>query len=66
MKEPKKIIRTVEVLAFQRGPQQATIVTDGEETRSFTRESCKCHKSITSAISHLEAQGYRIITDGSW
>lgn len=66
MNTTKKTTRTIEVLAFQRGLQQATIVTDGEETRCFTREACSCHKNLNSAISHLEAQGYHIVTDGSW
>lgn len=66
MSTTKKTTRAIEVLAFQRGLQQATIVTDGDETRSFTQEACKCHKNLNSAISHLEAQGYRIISDGSW
>lgn len=66
MRTTKKTTKTIEVLAFQRGLQQATIVTDGEETRSFTCQACSRHKNLNSAISHLEAQGYRIIPDGSW
>lgn len=66
MSTTKKTTRAIEVLAFQRGLQQATIVTDGDETRSFTREACNRHKTLNSAIAHLEAQGYRIIPDGSW
>ncbi len=66
MSTTKMTTRTIEVLAFARGLQQATIVTDGDETRSFTAEACKCHKTLNGAISYLEAQGYRIIPDGSW
>lgn len=57
---------TIEVLAFRRGQERATVVTDGAATRSFTHAACKGHKSLTAAIAHLESHGFSIITDGSW
>lgn len=66
MKQVTKNTASVEVLAFRRGLQQATIVTDGQHTRSFTVRDCKSHTDLKAAIAYLEAQGYNIITDGSW
>lgn len=50
----------VEVLTFRRGVRCATIVTDGERTKSFEWEHSQDHSSLHQAIAHLESQGYEI------
>ena len=56
----------LEVIGFSKGWEQATVVTDGAQTRSFTAKECQAHGSIKKAIAHLEAQGYHIIPDAAW
>ena len=56
----------LEVIGFSKGWEQATVVSDGEQTRSFTARECQKHGSIMKAIAHLEAQGYHIIPDVAW
>lgn len=50
----------VEVLTFRRGVRCATIVTDGERTKSFEWEHSQDHSSLHQAIAYLESQGYEI------
>lgn len=58
-----KYTKQVEVLTFQMGGHFATIVTDGEQTRSFEWQCVKSHDSLNHAIGYLESRGYSIITD---
>lgn len=53
----------VHVLSFQKGIYQATIVTDGERTKSFELECALDHPSLHKAIAYLESHGYSIIPD---
>lgn len=55
--------KEVQVLSFRHGINQATIVTDGERTRSFEYEASRDHASLTKAIAYLEAKGYQIEPD---
>ena len=55
--------KDVEVLTFQKGTQYAMVVTDGQQTRSFTLQECTVHSSTFRAISFLEARGYEIVMD---
>lgn len=66
MKTQSDYNHPVEVIGFVKGWQQATVVTDGKDTRSFTPEACTPHRDVKSAIAHLEAEGYHIIPDMSW
>ena len=50
----------VEVLTFRKGIRCATIVTDGERTKSFEWEHSQDHTSLHQAIAYLESQGYEI------
>ena len=50
----------VEVLTFRKGIRCATIVTDGERTKSFEWEHSQDHESLHQAIAYLESQGYEI------
>lgn len=52
--------RPVEVLTFRKGIRCATIVTDGERTKSFEWEHSQDHSSLHQAIAYLESQGYEI------
>lgn len=58
-----KYTKPVEVLTFQGAGHYATIVTDGEQTRSFEWQCEKSHDSLKHAIGYLESRGYTIITD---
>lgn len=53
----------VEVLAFVKGGHSATIVTDGEQTRSYEYLKCKKHDTLKHAIAYLESQGYTLVPD---
>lgn len=53
----------VEVLSFQDGIRQATIVTDGVRHKSFEFDHSQDHPTLAKAIAFLEARGYRIVTD---
>ena len=53
----------VQVLSFIKGIHQATIVTDGERTKSFELECALDHPSLHKAIAYLESHGYSIIPD---
>lgn len=53
----------VEVLAFRRGDNLATIATDGNRHVSQEFELCKEHTSLARAISYLEAKGYSVDID---
>ena len=53
----------VQVLSFINGIHQATIVTDGERTKSFELECALDHPSLHKAIAYLESHGYKIVTD---
>ena len=56
----------VQVLSFQNGIHQATIVTDGERTKSFELECALDHPSLHKAIAYLESHGYSIVPDALW
>lgn len=56
----------VQVLSFQKGIHQATIVTDGERTKSFELECALDHPSLHKAIAYLESKGYSIVPDALW
>ena len=53
----------VEVLTFRRGIDVATVVTDGEQTRTFERDDNRPHPTLARAIGYLEAKGYSIQID---
>lgn len=53
----------VAVIAFRKGDQWATVVTDGDQTRSFTWHGCRSHEDVTHAIGYLESRGYEVLTD---
>lgn len=55
--------REVQVLSFMNGNRPATIVTDGERTKSFEYEVAMDHPSLHRAIAYLEARGYSIVPD---
>lgn len=55
--------KPVEVLSFRRGIDVATVVTDGDQTRTFERDCNKAHPTLAKAISYLEAKGYLIQPD---
>ena len=57
------ISKPVEVLTFRRGIDVATVVTDGDQTRTFERDCNKAHPTLSRAISYLEAKGYQIQPD---
>lgn len=59
----RKYSKQVEVLMFQGHGHFASIVTDGEQTRSFEWESVKSHDTLKHAIGYLESRGYSIIPD---
>lgn len=52
-----------EVLNFSRGDNRATIATNGVRHVTQEIENIKEHKTLTAAISYLEAKGYDIETD---
>lgn len=57
----------VEVLVFALDSQQvATVVTDGQRTKSFEYGGAREHRSLTSAIAYLESRGYHIMTEEGW
>lgn len=58
-----KDLHPVEVLSFQDGTRQATIVTDGVRHKSFEFEHSKDHPTLAKAIAYLETRGYRILPD---
>ena len=51
------------VIAFRKGDEWATVVTDGDQTRSFTMRECRRHEDMMRAIGFLEARGYEVLTD---
>lgn len=53
-----------EVLSFRKGDNLATVATNGQRTVSQEFELVKEHRSLTAAISYLEAKGYEIIQGG--
>lgn len=57
----------VQVLVFATDAcQQATVVTDGERTKSFEFGGARDHRSLKSAIAYLECRGYHILTEEGW
>ena len=57
----KKItVKPVAVLVFRRETELATIVTDGECTKSFRNVESKDHESLTNAIGYLESRGFKL------
>lgn len=63
MKQEQKAISPIESLVFRRGTKEASVVTDGLHFATYTGKGRQWHKSLTSAIGHLEAQGYKIVVD---
>lgn len=53
----------VAVIAFRKGDEWATVVTDGDQTRSFTWQECRAHEDMMRAIGFLESRGYEVLTD---
>lgn len=55
--------KETEVLLFQNETthQEATVVTDGVSFHTYTPLERLKHRSLSSAIAHLEVHGYRII-----
>lgn len=53
----------VAVIAFRKGDEWATVVTDGDQTRSFTWQECRAHEDMMRAIGFLESRGYEVMTD---
>ena len=66
MKKRSGSNQTVEVIGFTKGIQQATVVTDGAHTRSFTAQACRAHQDVKSAIAYLVSLGYHIMPDMAW
>lgn len=66
MRQKNQEKRQIEVLAFHKGLQQATVVTDGKAVRSFTNDEVRGHQSTRAAIAHLEALGYSLNYDQLW
>lgn len=50
----------IETLTFTKGDAVATIVTNGEVTRTYTAAETLRHRSLSAAVAHLECKGYRI------
>lgn len=59
----EQAISPIEVLTFRRGDRQATVCTDGLHFASYDEHGRIWHKLLTSAVAHLEAQGYKIVID---
>lgn len=59
--------RQVEVLTFQDrehgSGRVATIVTDGQNHRTYEYECCRAHGTLRAALAYLEVRGYRIVMD---
>lgn len=53
----------VAVIAFRRGDAWATVVTDGDQTRSYTWNDSRSHEDLMHAIGFLESRGYEVLTD---
>lgn len=51
------------VLGFIRKDIQATVVTDGQNVRSFEASGCKSHRTLGRAIAYLESRGYSILME---
>ena len=43
--------------------RQATVVTNGNQVRTYEPTHCLKHRKLSSAIAHLEAVGYVIEID---
>lgn len=56
----------VAVIAFRKGDEWATVVTDGDQTRSFTWKECRKHENVMHAIGFLEAHGYSLSDNQPW
>lgn len=46
-----------------RDGRQATVVTNGNQVRTYEPTRCLKHRKLSSAIAHLEAVGYVIEID---
>lgn len=53
----------VAVIVFRKGDEWATVVTDGDQTRSFTLQECRPHENMKHAIGFLLSRGYEVLTD---
>lgn len=53
----------IEVLAFRKDHEFATVVTDGDHHMSFELEQSQAHPTLLRAIGYLEARGYSIQPD---
>lgn len=59
----EQAISPIEVLTFRMGDRQATVCTDGLHYATYETCGRKWHKSLTTAIAHLEGKGYKILVD---
>ena len=53
----------METLVFRKGQEEAVVVTDGLHFATYETKGRQWHQSLTKAISHLEAKGYKIVVD---
>lgn len=56
----------VEILNYHNGYERATIVTNGEETRTYTDGGCREDKRLTHAIHRLVAEGFYLDGMGTY
>lgn len=56
----------VAVIAFRKGDEWATVVTDGDQTRSITWRECRPHEDLMHAIGYLESHGYSLSDIQLW
>lgn len=59
-KDMRQYKTQLETLTFTKGDAVATIVTNGDVTRTYTAQETLLHRSLSSAVAHLECKGYRI------
>lgn len=60
IKDMKQDSTQLETLTFTKGDAVATIVTNGDVTRTYTAQETLLHRSLSAAVAHLECKGYRI------
>ena len=65
MKQPAKQLQ-VEVLEFERQPDVACVVTDGQHVRIYRQGEHLMRSSLMSAIAYLETRGYNIVKKQLW
>lgn len=60
---PNMDITMTETLTFTKPGMTATIVTDGQNVRSYEPTACKSHETLKKAIAYIESRGYLIVMD---